>query len=49
LLLRAQEVGAVRKDVEIGDLKVLIGSCTSRGDNAAQERMTAIVRAGLRP
>lgn len=48
LLLRAQEAGVVRKDVEVGDLKVLIGSCTSRGDEAARERMTAIVRAGLR-
>jgi hypothetical protein len=28
---------------------VLVGSCASRGDEAARERMTAIVRTGLRP
>lgn len=49
LMERAQEAGAVRRDVEVGDLKVLVGSCASRGDEAARERMTAIVRTGLRP
>jgi hypothetical protein len=45
----AQEAGVFRRDVEIGDLEVLVGSCASRGDEAARERMTAIVRTGLRP
>lgn len=49
LLVRAQGAGAVRRDAEISDLKALIGSCTSRRDEVARERMVAIVQAGLRP
>jgi AcrR family transcriptional regulator len=48
LLVRAQQAGAVRRDVEIGDVKALLGNCTGRGDDASRQRMTAIARAGLR-
>jgi AcrR family transcriptional regulator len=50
LLARAQEAGAVRRDVDPADVKALIAGCIARdGDGPAQQRMIEIVRDGLRP
>jgi len=50
LLDRAQRAGAVRPDVEVADVKALIGSCLARaGDQAALDRMVAVARQGLQP
>jgi AcrR family transcriptional regulator len=50
LLDRAQRAGAVRRDVDVADVKALIGGCLARaGDPAALERMVAVARQGLQP
>ena len=50
LLTRAQRAGAVRADVDSGDIKALIAGCIARdGDDAAVHRMIEIACAGLRP
>jgi AcrR family transcriptional regulator len=53
LLEQAQAVGAVRPDVGLMDVKALLQGCLAREreaiDDAARERMIAIVCAGLRP
>jgi AcrR family transcriptional regulator len=51
LLARAQRAGAVRPDVEVPDVKALIGGCLARlagpADPAALDRMVSIARHGL--
>ncbi|MET9414224.1 helix-turn-helix domain-containing protein [Streptomyces klenkii] len=53
LLRRAQQAGAVRKDVTIDDLMALLMGCLSmeqrRGPGVAQGRMTALACDSLRP
>jgi AcrR family transcriptional regulator len=50
LLARAQQAGAVRADVDSGDIKALIAGCIARNDDgAAQQRMIEIACDGLRP
>jgi hypothetical protein len=50
LLTRAQRAGAVRADVDSGDIKALIAGCIARdGDDDAVQRMIEIACAGLRP
>ena len=50
LLDRAQRAGAVRPDVDVADVKALIGGCLARaGDPAALDRMVAVARQGLQP
>ncbi len=50
LLDRAQRAGAVRPDVDVADVKALIGGCLTRaGDPAALDRMVAVARQGLQP
>jgi AcrR family transcriptional regulator len=50
LLGRAQRAGAVRPDVDVADVKALIGGCLARaGDPAALDRMVAVARQGLQP
>lgn len=50
LLARAQRAGAVRADVDAGDLKALVTGCvTMESHGMVAGRMTAIVRDGLRP
>ncbi|HYW27790.1 MAG TPA: TetR family transcriptional regulator [Terriglobales bacterium] len=50
LLARAQRAGAVRRDVDVADLKALLAGCLARGrgDDATRARMVAIVSQGLR-
>jgi AcrR family transcriptional regulator len=48
LLVRAQQAGAVRSDVDIDDVKALVTGCLAR-DPSARERMISITRAGLHP
>jgi AcrR family transcriptional regulator len=52
LLVRAQQAGAVRDDVETADLKALVVGCLARErghpDAGARARMVAIVCQGLR-
>jgi AcrR family transcriptional regulator len=51
LLARAQRAGAVRPDVEVADVKALIGGCLARSagspDQGALHRMVSIARQGL--
>ena len=47
LLVRAQGAGAIRRDVEVEDIKALVAGALAR-DPRARERMVSIVRAGLR-
>lgn len=51
LLARAQGAGAVRPDVEVADVKALIGGCLARAagspDQATLDRMVSIARQGL--
>ncbi|MEU1307410.1 helix-turn-helix domain-containing protein [Streptomyces cinnamoneus] len=53
LLERAQQAGAVRKDVAIGDVMALLVGCLSmeqrRGPDVAAGRLTALVCDSLRP
>jgi AcrR family transcriptional regulator len=53
LLVRAQQAGAIRADVNGDDVKALMTSCLSRtptpADPAARDRMVEIATAGLRP
>jgi AcrR family transcriptional regulator len=52
LLVRAQQAGAVRADVDAMDVKALISGCLARAprttDFAARDRMISIARQGLR-
>ncbi|MGH3293156.1 MAG: TetR/AcrR family transcriptional regulator [Trebonia sp.] len=52
LLVRAQQAGAIRPDVNGDDVKALMTSCLTRtptpGDPAARDRMIEIATAGLR-
>lgn len=48
LLDRAKNAGAIRPDVEVTDIKALMGSCTISTDQTTRQRMITIVRAGLR-
>lgn len=49
LLARAQRAGAIRKDVEVGDLKALVSGCLAmETQGRVSGRMIAIVRDGLR-
>lgn len=52
LLVRAQQTGAVRADVDAMDVKALISGCLARAprttDSAARDRMISIARQGLR-
>ena len=47
LLVRAQQAGAVRADVDIDDVKALVTGCLARGASA-RDRMVSVARAGLR-
>jgi AcrR family transcriptional regulator len=53
LLRRAQEVGAVRKDIDVADANALVMGCLARErtrtDADARDRMIAIVYQGLKP
>ncbi|MFG1917205.1 TetR/AcrR family transcriptional regulator [Micromonospora sp. NPDC048898] len=50
LLAQAQQVGAVRDDVDTADVKALIAGCIARDDDgAAQQRMIEIACDGLKP
>jgi AcrR family transcriptional regulator len=50
LLTRAQQVEAVRGDVDSADIKALIAGCIARDDDGtAQQRMIEIACDGLRP
>jgi len=53
LLLRAQKAGAVRREINAADVKLLIVACcsSSRGstDDKAPQRMAEVVRQGLLP
>jgi AcrR family transcriptional regulator len=53
LLTRAQKAGAVRKDVDVADVKSLILACCTRSrhstDGRARRRMVEVVCQGLRP
>jgi AcrR family transcriptional regulator len=50
LLVRAQQAGAVRPDVQAADVKALLVGCHARsGDPATLDRMIAIATTGLRP
>jgi AcrR family transcriptional regulator len=52
LLMRAQRARAVRKDVDLADVKALVSGCLARErkgvDLAARARMIALARDGLR-
>ncbi len=52
LLTRAQEAGAVRPDIDVTDVKTLLVGCHAmdrqHDDPKAAQRITAIIRAGLR-
>ncbi|WP_155340600.1 TetR/AcrR family transcriptional regulator [Acrocarpospora corrugata] len=52
LLVRAQQAGAVRQDVDTADVKALVVGCLARErdgiDDAARQRMISIVCNGLR-
>lgn len=50
LLTRAQHAGAVRGDIDVGDVKALVSGCLARtpdGDPAARDRMVSIATRGL--
>lgn len=51
LLIRAQQAGVVRDDVDTADVKALIVGCLARDstDDTAQQRMIGIACDGLRP
>jgi AcrR family transcriptional regulator len=50
LLARAQRAGAIRKDVDAGDLKALVTGCVAmESQGIVSGRMTTIVCDGLRP
>ena len=53
LLIRAQDAGAVRDDIDAADVKALLSGCLAReqaaADPAARNRMIAVVSQGLRP
>jgi hypothetical protein len=51
LLVRAQQAGAVRTDVEVGDLKAIMAGALAmeRQASGPPGRMAAIVCDGLRP
>jgi AcrR family transcriptional regulator len=51
LLVRAQQAGQVRDDVDVADVKALIVACLARPDTDpdARTRMISITTAGLRP
>jgi AcrR family transcriptional regulator len=53
LLTRAKKAGAVRKDVDVADVKSLILACCTRArqstDDKARRRMVQVVCQGLRP
>jgi len=49
LLARAQRAGAIRKDVDVGDLKALVAGCLAmESQGVVSGRMVAIVCDGLR-
>lgn len=52
LLKDAQVAGAVRRDVDVADIKALISGCISRhrqaSDAAGRDRIVSVVRDGLR-
>jgi AcrR family transcriptional regulator len=48
LLVRAQQAGAVRPEIDYADVKALLAGCLARGgDGAALDRMVAVVCDGL--
>jgi AcrR family transcriptional regulator len=50
LLLRAQQAGAVRTDVNVADVKaLLIGAHSADQTGGATQRVIAVIRDGLRP
>jgi AcrR family transcriptional regulator len=53
LIRRAQQAGAVRREIRVGDLvallKGLLGAARDVDDPAALDRIAAVVRDGLRP
>jgi AcrR family transcriptional regulator len=53
LLIRAQQAGSVRHDIDIADVKALITGCLARESDphvpAERDRLISVVREGLRP
>lgn len=52
LLARAQQAGAVRADIDAGDVMALVAGCLARqpdrSDPAARDRLVAVVSSGMR-